>query len=68
MKEIDRPEESVESATASGEHPAGEIVVDGRTRAGARARALAGLTLGMSAFLAVTALQSTTVSGPGQHL
>jgi hypothetical protein len=51
-----------EFATASGENPAGEIVVDPRTRAGARARVLAGLTLGLgAAFMAL----STSVSGPG---
>jgi hypothetical protein len=55
----------VEFATASGENPAGEIVVTARTRAGARARALAGMTLGMSAFMAVTAIPFTTVSAPG---
>ncbi|MFC0542185.1 hypothetical protein [Kutzneria chonburiensis] len=55
----------VEFATASGENPAGEIVVTSRTRAGARARALAGMTLGMSAFMAVTAIPFTTVSAPG---
>jgi hypothetical protein len=57
-----------EFATANGENPAGEIVVNARTRAGARARALAGLTLGMSAFMAVTAIPFTTVSGPGQNM
>jgi len=66
MNEITAPEEDVESATASGENPAGQIVVNTRARAGARARALAGLTLGMSAFMAVTAVPLTTVSGPGQ--
>jgi hypothetical protein len=66
MNESIRPEEGVGSATASGEHPAGEIVVNARTRAGARTRALAGLTLGMSAFMAVTAVPSTTVSFLGQ--
>ncbi|MFC0429643.1 hypothetical protein [Kutzneria buriramensis] len=55
----------VEFATASGDNPAGEIVVTARTRAGARARALAGLTLGMSAFMAVSAIPFTTVSAPG---
>lgn len=44
------------------EHPAGRISVSGRTRAGARARALAGLTLGMSAFMMVTNNISTSVS------
>jgi hypothetical protein len=55
----------VEFATASGDNPAGQIVVNARMRAGARARALAGLTLGMSAFMAVTAVPFTTVSAPG---
>lgn len=54
-----------EFATASGDNPAGQIVVTARTRAGARARALAGLTLGMSAFMAVSAIPFTTVSAPG---
>ncbi|QUQ63261.1 hypothetical protein [Kutzneria sp. CA-103260] len=66
MTEMTAPENDVESATASGENPAGQIVVNARTRAGARARALAGLTLGMSAFMAITAVPSTTVSAPGQ--
>ena len=55
----------VEFATASGDNPAGQIVVNARTLAGARARALAGLTLGMSAFMAVSAIPFTTVSAPG---
>jgi hypothetical protein len=54
-----------EFAATAGANPAGEIVLATRTRAGARARALAGLTLGMSAFMAVTALPFTTVSAPG---
>jgi len=66
MNENTAPEDDVEYATASGDNPAGQIVVNARTRAGARARALAGLTLGMSAFMAVTAVPLTTVSQQGQ--
>jgi hypothetical protein len=62
---IDETAQNTEFATASGENPAGQIVVAARTRAGARARALAGLTLGMSAFMAVSAIPFTTVSAPG---
>lgn len=61
----DEDDRQADDATATGDHPAGQIVVPTRTRAGARARALAGLTLGMSAFIAVSALPFTTVSAPG---
>lgn len=65
MNDFTTDETAAEFAAVEGENPAGEIVLSTRTRAGARARALAGLTLGMSAFMAVTAMPFTTVSAPG---
>ncbi|GGP63090.1 hypothetical protein [Saccharothrix coeruleofusca] len=49
-----------------GDHPAGEMVLRRKSKAGARARALAGMTLAMGACAVVAAgLQDTTVSAPG---
>lgn len=51
-----------------GEHPAGEMALSRKTRVGARARALAGLTLAVGAYAAVGAATCTvTVSAPVVH-
>lgn len=47
-------------------HPAGEMALVRKSAAGARARALAGMTLAVGACAVVAAgLQDTTVSAPG---
>ncbi|MFD1152615.1 hypothetical protein [Saccharothrix hoggarensis] len=49
-----------------GDHPAGEMALSRKTKTGARARALAGLTLAVGAYAAVAAdLSHPTVSAPG---
>ncbi|WP_367137525.1 hypothetical protein [Saccharothrix sp. HUAS TT1] len=49
-----------------GDHPAGEMALSRTTRTGARARALAGLTLAVGAYAVVAAnANSITVSAPG---
>ncbi|AHH98458.1 hypothetical protein GCM10010174_70510 [Kutzneria viridogrisea] len=62
MSEAMRNEPVVDETVDSGANPAGEISVQPRTRAGLRATALLGLTVGMGAFAAVTANVSTVVS------
>jgi hypothetical protein len=48
-----------------GDHPAGEMALSRKTRTGARARALAGLTLAVGAYAVVAAnATSITVSAP----
>lgn len=52
--------------TRDGDHPAGEMALSRKTRTGARARALAGLTLAVGAYVVVAAnATSITVSAPG---
>lgn len=50
-----------------GDHPAGEMALNRKTKTGARARALAGLTLAVGAYVVVAAGANSgiTVSAPG---
>ncbi|CCH33660.1 hypothetical protein ABZ816_22335 [Actinosynnema sp. NPDC047251] len=49
-----------------GDHPAGEMALSRKSKTGARARALAGLTLAVGAYVVVAAglADSTSVSAP----
>jgi hypothetical protein len=49
-----------------GDHPAGEMALTRKSKTGARARALAGLTLAVGAYAVVAAglADSTSVSAP----
>ena len=54
------------SEDQDGDHPAGEMALTRKTKSGARARALAGLTLAVGAYAVVAAAAgSQTVSAPG---
>lgn len=70
MNDANRDEATTWSAAQDGDHPAGEMALSRRTKAGARARALAGLTLAVGAYAAVAVSESsmTTVSAPGLTL
>ncbi|NUT94320.1 MAG: hypothetical protein HOY78_20090 [Saccharothrix sp.] len=52
-----------------GDHPAGEMALTRKNKTGARARALAGLTLAVGAYAVVAAslADSTSVSAPVIH-
>ncbi|GAA3875835.1 hypothetical protein GCM10022243_45940 [Saccharothrix violaceirubra] len=66
MSNAAHDEPAIWSEDRDGEHPAGEMSVSGRSRTGARARALAGLTLAVGAYAVVAAgvVESTSVSAP----
>ncbi|MFE9749620.1 hypothetical protein ACFYOT_32315 [Saccharothrix saharensis] len=70
MNDANRDEVTTWSADQDGDHPAGEMALSRRAKAGARARALAGLTLAVGAYAAVTVSEGTmtTVSAPGLPL
>ncbi|MFE2751084.1 hypothetical protein ACFXGA_03660 [Actinosynnema sp. NPDC059335] len=70
MNDANRDEVTTWSEARDGDHPAGEMALSRRTKAGARARALAGLTLAVGAYAAVAVSESsmTTVSAPGLTL
>ncbi|RKT56486.1 hypothetical protein [Saccharothrix australiensis] len=66
MIDADRDEVATWHDDQDGDHPAGEMALHRKSRAGARARALAGLTLAVGAYAVVTAglANSTSVSAP----
>jgi hypothetical protein len=67
MSDADHDEVTTWSEDQDGDHPAGEMALSRKTRTGARARALAGLTLAVGAYAVVAAglADSTSVSAPG---
>jgi hypothetical protein len=70
MNDANRDEATTWSEGQDGDHPAGEMALSRRAKAGARARALAGLTLAVGAYAAVAVNETafTTVSAPGLSL
>ncbi|QFZ22187.1 hypothetical protein [Saccharothrix syringae] len=65
MSNADHAEVTTWDEARDGDHPAGEMALSRRTRAGARARALAGMTMAVGAYAVVTASTgSWTVSAP----
>ena len=70
MKDANHADATTWSEDQDGEHPAGEMALSRKAKAGARARALAGLTLAVGAYAAVAVGESTmtTVSAPGLPL
>ncbi|MGM1064945.1 hypothetical protein [Saccharothrix sp. Mg75] len=66
MSNADHAEGTAWNEDQGDEHPAGEMALSRRTRAGGRARALAGLTLAVGACSAIAVTSgSFTVSAPG---
>ncbi|NUT49577.1 MAG: hypothetical protein HOV94_20055 [Saccharothrix sp.] len=70
MNDANRDEVTTWSEHQDGDHPAGEMALSRKTKAGARARALAGLTMAVGAYAVVAVSESTmtTVSAPGVTL
>ncbi|MEU4768317.1 hypothetical protein AB0H12_34210 [Actinosynnema sp. NPDC023794] len=70
MNDANRDEVTTWSEDQDGDHPAGEMALSRKARAGARARALAGLTMAVGAYAAVAVSEGTmtTVSAPGLPL
>ncbi|GAA1350091.1 hypothetical protein [Saccharothrix algeriensis] len=66
MSNANRDEVATWDDDQDGDHPAGEMALTRKTRTGARARALAGLTLAVGAYAVVAAglADSTSVSAP----
>lgn len=64
MNDADHDEVTTWSEDQDGDHPAGEMALSRKTKTGARARALAGLTLAVGAYAVVAAgiADSTSVS------
>lgn len=67
MSNADRDEVTTWDDDQDGAHPAGEMALSRKSRTGARARALAGLTLAVGAYVVVAAglADTTSVSAPG---
>jgi hypothetical protein len=66
MSDANHDEVTTWSQDQDGDHPAGEMALSRKTKTGARARALAGLTLAVGAYAVVAAglADSTSVSAP----
>ncbi|MBB5959203.1 hypothetical protein FHS29_005823 [Saccharothrix tamanrassetensis] len=66
MSNANRDEVGTWPDDQDGDHPAGEMALSRKSRTGARARALAGLTLAVGAYAVVAAglADSTSVSAP----
>jgi hypothetical protein len=66
MNDASHDEVTTWSEDQDGDHPAGEMALSRKTKTGARARALAGLTLAVGAYAVVAAglADSTSVSAP----
>ncbi|WP_433262811.1 hypothetical protein ACQPZF_30510 [Actinosynnema sp. CS-041913] len=66
MSDANRDEVTTWRDDQDGDHPAGEMALSRKSKTGARARALAGLTLAVGAYAVVAAglADSTSVSAP----